>query len=197
MKREFLEEMNLGKEAVDKILDENSRDIGRWKQRAEAAEADKAAATQQLADRDKDMEDLKKSAADADGIKKQLEDLQAKYQTDTERYQAQLADRDYSDALTRAVADKGIKFSSKAAEKAFLADLMENRLEVKDGALMGFEEYHKSQMEADPTAFQSDRPAPSFVRPVGPGGPPPAAASRAKELAAKFAKEQYGVKESD
>lgn len=62
MKREFLEEMNLGKEAVDKILDENSRDIGRWKQRAEAAEADKAAATQQLADRDKDMEDLKKSA---------------------------------------------------------------------------------------------------------------------------------------
>lgn len=195
MKREFLEGLGLEKEAIDRILDENSKDIVRWKQKAETAEADKAAAEQQLADRDKDMEDLRKSAADADGIKQQLEDLQTKYKADTEQYQTQLADRDYNDALTRAIGEKGIKFSSKAAEKAFLSDLKTNRLEMKDGALVGFEEYHKAQLEADPTAFQGDKPAPSFVHPVGAGGPPPAATSRAREIADNYVKNNYGVKE--
>lgn len=172
MKREFLEGLGLEKEAIDSILDENSRDIGRWKQRAETAEADKAAVEQQLADRDKDMEALKQSAADADGVKRQLEDLQAKYSAETEQYKTQLADRDYTDAVARAIAEQGVKFSSKAAEKAFLADLKANRLEMKDGGLVGFEDYHKAQVEADPAAFQTDKPAPAFAKPVGPGGPP-------------------------
>ena len=47
-----------------------------------------------------------------------------------------------------------------------------NRLSVKDGALDGFEAYLKTQQESDPAAFQSDKPAPTFVKPVGPGGPP-------------------------
>lgn len=195
MKREFLEGLGLEKDAVDRIIDENSKDIGRWKQKAEAAEADKAAVEQQLIDRDKDMEDLRKSAADADGIRKQLEDLQAKYKTDTEQYQAQLSERDYADAVSHAIAASGVKFSSKAAEKAFVADLKTNRLEMKDGALVGFDEYHKAQLEADPTAFQGDKPAPSFVRPIGAGGPPPAVTSRAKEIANKFMQDNYGVKE--
>ena len=170
MKREFLEAMGLDKETVDKILDENSKDIGREKQKADQAKEDLAAVQQQLADRDKDIETLK--ALDADGLKKQLTDLQAKYNTETEQYKAQIADRDYSDAVKQAIADKGVKFSSKAAERAFLADLMANRLQIKDGALMGFEAYHKAQLEADPTAFQSDKPSPNIVKPVGAGGPP-------------------------
>ena len=170
MKREFLEAMGLDKETVDKILDENSKDIGREKQKADQAKEDIAAVQQQLADRDKDIETPK--ALDADGLKKQLTDLQAKYNTETEQYKAQIADRDYSDAVKQAIADKGVKFSSKAAERAFLADLMANRLQIKDGALMGFEAYHKAQLEADPTAFQSDKPSPNIVKPVGAGGPP-------------------------
>lgn len=105
-------------------------------------------------------------------IKTELEELKKKYTTETEQYQKQIADRDYADALHRAIADKGVKFSSKAAEKAFISDLTINRLSLKDGALDGFEEYLKTQQESDPTAFQSDKPTPTFVKPVGPGGPP-------------------------
>ena len=172
MKREFLEALGLDKETVDKVLDENSKDIGREKQKLDQVKADLTAAQEQLAQRDKDMEDLKKSAADADGIKQQLADLQAKYTTETEQYQKQIADRDYSDAVRRAIAEKDVKFSSKAAEKAFIADLTANRLTVKEGVLDGFDEYLKAQQSSDPTAFQSEKPAPSIVRPVGPGGPP-------------------------
>lgn len=172
MKREFLEALGLDKETVDKVLDENSKDIGREKQKLDQVKADLTTAQEQLAQRDKDMEDLKKSAEDADGIKQQLADLQAKYTTETEQYQKQIADRDYSDAVRRAIAEKDVKFSSKAAEKAFIADLTANRLTVKEGVLDGFDEYLKAQQSSDPTAFQSEKPAPSIVRPVGPGGPP-------------------------
>lgn len=172
MKRDFLEALGLDKETVDKVLDENSKDIGREKQKLDQVKADLSTAQEQLAQRDKDIEELKKSAGDVDGIKQQLADLQAKYTTETEQYQKQIADRDYSDAVNRAIADKGVKFSSKAAEKAFIADLTANRLTVKEGVLDGFEAYLKAQHDSDPTAFQSDKPAPTFVKPVGPGGPP-------------------------
>lgn len=172
MKRDFLEALGLDKETVDKVLDENSKDIGREKQKLDQVKADLSTAQEQLAQRDKDIEELKKSAGDVDGIKQQLADLQAKYTTETEQYQKQIADRDYADAVNRAIADKGVKFSSKAAEKAFIADLTANRLTVKEGVLDGFEAYLKAQQDSDPTAFQSDKPAPTFVKPVGPGGPP-------------------------
>ena len=172
MKRDFLEALGLDKETVDKVLDENSKDIGREKQKLDQVKADLTTAQEQLAQRDKDIEDLKKSAGDVDGIKQQLADLQAKYTTETEQYQKQIADRDYADAVNRAIADKGVKFSSKAAEKAFISDLNAKRLTIKEGALDGFEAYLKAQKDSDPTAFQSDKPAPTFVKPVGPGGPP-------------------------
>lgn len=35
MKREFLEALGIEKETIDKILDENSRDIGREKQKVD------------------------------------------------------------------------------------------------------------------------------------------------------------------
>lgn len=172
MKRDFLEGLGLDKDTVDKILDENSRDIGREKQKADQAKEDLAAAQKQLEDRDKDIAELQKSSGDAEGIRKQLEDLQGKYTKETEAYKAQLADRDYSDAMNRTISTKGIKFSSKAAEKAYLADLKAKGLELKDGELTGFDEWHKAQMAADPTAFQADKPAPRFVNPIGTGGAP-------------------------
>lgn len=190
MKKDELLGIGLTEEQADQVFAMNGKDIEKYKKAADDAKADKDTTMQQLADRDKDMEELKKSAGDAEAIKRQLETLQEKYKTDTETYQKQLADRDYSDALTRTIAASGIKFSSKAAEKAFLADLHANRLEVKEGALVGFEEYHKAQMESDPAAFQTDKPAPTFARPVGTGGSPAAeskGAMYAKQFSAQYA----------
>lgn len=111
-------------------------------------------------------------------------------QAEIEQYKTQIADRDYLDAAMRSIAGAGIKFSSKAAEKAYIADLKANRLETKDGKLVGFDDYHKAQVEADPSAFQSDKPAPVFVKPVGAGGPPAAeskGAMYAKQFNAQYA----------
>lgn len=172
MKKEELLEIGLTEEQADKVFAINGRDIERHKNAAETAKSDLAAVKEQLEQRDKDIEELKKSAGDVDAVKKQLEDLQAKYTTETEQYQKQIADRDYSDAVTRAIMDSGVKFSSKAAEKAFISDLNTNRLNLKDGTLEGFDTYLKSQKDSDPNAFQGEKPAPTFVKPVGAGGAP-------------------------
>lgn len=190
MKREFLEGLGIDKDVIDKILDETSRDIGREKQKADQAKADLTAAQEQLAARVKDIEDLKKTGGDAEAVRKQLEELQGKYAKETEAYKTQLAERDYSDAMRRTVEAKGIKFSSKAAEKAYLTDLKAKQLPLKDGALDGFDEWHKTQLEADPTAFQSGKPAPVFSKPVGSGGAPTAegkGAMYAKQFNAQYA----------
>lgn len=77
-----------------------------------------------------------------DALKREIED-----------YKSQLAERDYSDALRRAISDKGVTFSSKSAEKAFMADLKTTRFQVKDGALEGFDEYLEKAKSEDPGAF--------------------------------------------
>lgn len=152
MKTEELLEIGLTEEQATKVLAINGKDIERYKKAADTAKADLEASQEQLSQRDADIEKLKKSAGDVDGIKQQLADLQTKYTTETEQYQKQIADRDYADAVNHAIADKGVKFSSKAAEKAFVADLTANRLTLKNGALEGFEDYLKAQQGSDPAA---------------------------------------------
>lgn len=89
-------------------------------------------------------------------VKKQLADLQTKYDTDTKALQGQLDDRDYSDAINGFIAEKGLKFSSKSAEKAFISAFKEKKLERKDGAFVGADDFLKAQQEADPAAFSAE-----------------------------------------
>lgn len=172
MKREFLKNLGLEDEVIDKILDENSRDIGREKQKTTTAETALETAKTDLSAAQTELETLKQSNGDVAAMQKQLSDLQTKYDTDTAALNAQIADRDYSDAARRSVADKGLKFSSKAAERDFYSRLKEKKLTVKDGALEGFDDYVKAQKEAEPDSFASDKPVPRLVTPMGKGGAP-------------------------
>lgn len=198
MKREFLEGLGLDKETVDKVMAENGADLEREKAKTTQAKADLADAQAKLADRDKDLEQLKATAGDAETTKKQLEELQQRYTTETEQYKAQLADRDYADAISRSITSNGLKFSSKAAERDFIATVKEKKLELKDGDLTGFDDLVKEQREMDPGAFASNRPAPRIVAATGNGGAPAQPISRAAQLAAKYNENLYGkAKESD
>lgn len=163
MTREFLKNLGLEDSAIDKILDENMRDIGKEKGNAATAQTELAAAQDKLKVALEELDTLKKSNGDVSAVQQQLSDLQAKYDTDTKTLQAQLAERDYSDAITRAIAGKALKFSSKGAERAVIAELKEKKLELKDGELVGFDDFIKAQREADPDAFAPDKPAPRFL----------------------------------
>lgn len=115
-----------------------------------------------------ELETLKASSGDITAVQKQLTDLQAKYDTDTKALRDQLSDRDYADAIGKAIAGKGLKFSSKSAERAFTAALKEQKLELKDGELTGLDDFIKAQKEADPEAFAPEK---SGTVKVSLGGP--------------------------
>lgn len=105
-----------------------------------------------------EVEKNKKFEAAADGetiesLQNKLKELQGKYDKETEAYKAQLAQRDYQSAIDKAIADSGVKFSSKSAEKAFRAGIGDSKLEMKDGALDGFDKYLEKAKSDDPSAF--------------------------------------------
>lgn len=142
-----------------------------------------------------ELETLKKSNGDVATVQKQLEELQKKYDDDTAALNAQLSDRDYADAISKAITGKGLKFSSKSAERAFTAALKEQKLELKDGELSGLDDFIKAQKEADPEAFAPDKAPPRFVTGSGSGGghgEPPKQTSRAAQLAAEYHASLYG-----
>lgn len=105
-----------------------------------------------------EVEKNKKFEAAADGetiesLQNKLKELQGKYDKETEAYKAQLTQRDYQTAIDKAIADSGVKFSSKSAEKAFRAGIGDSKLEMKDGALDGFDKYLEKAKSEDPSAF--------------------------------------------
>lgn len=197
MTRDFLKNLGLDDEAIDKILDENMADIGKEKRKTEAAEAKTTAANEALSDAQGELETLKASNGDIAKVQQQLSELQAKYDADTGDLRSQLAARDYSDAISKAISDKGLKFSSKSAQSAFVAALKEKKLELKDGALDGLDDFIKAQRDADPDAFAPDKAPPRFATGSGSGsgghGAPPKPTSRAAELAAQYHQNQYGT----
>ena len=157
MTREFLKKLGLEEAAIDQILDENMDDIGKEKAKTTAAKAALTEAQGQLTAAQTELEGLKTAGGDIAAVRQQLTELQAKYDTDTKALQGQLADRDYSDAISRAIAGRGLKFSSKSAERAFTAALREQKLTLKDGELTGLDDFIKAQKEADPEAFAPEK----------------------------------------
>lgn len=195
MTREFLKNLGLEDAAIDNILNENMADIGKEKAKTTAAKADLADAQGKLTAAQSELETLKKAGGDAADIQKQLTDLQAKYDKDTGDLRTQLADRNYADAISKAITGKGLKFSSKSAERAFTAALKEQKLELKDGELSGLDDFIKAQKEADPEAFAPDKAPPRLVTGSGGGGghgEPPKQPSRAAQLAAEHHISLYG-----
>lgn len=172
MTREFLEGLGLEDSAIDSIMAENEQDVNKEKQETVKAKTDLTEAQTKLATAQSDLEALRKSSGDGDAetIRQQLETSQAEAATLRE----QLADRDYTDGMRAAVAGKGLKFSSKSAERDFMAQLKEKRLELKDGELVGLDDFITARKEEDPYAFASDNPMPRFMGPTGTGGAPPA-----------------------
>lgn len=102
MKREFLQNIKIGdqaltKELIDAIMDENGKDI----EAAKKSFADYDTLKTQLADANKAIEDFK--GLDIDGVKKAADDWKAKYEQAEKDHAAKLADMEFDGLLSTAV----------------------------------------------------------------------------------------------
>lgn len=150
MTRKFLEEMGLTKEQVDKILDENSQDIGKAKGDLDNAQTEVATLKGQIKDRDKQLETLKKSTGDVESLKKQIETLQEDNKTAAEKHALEVKSLKVESLVSLALTNA--KAKNNVAVKALLKDL--DKAEIsEDGTVKGLSEQIEALKKADETKF--------------------------------------------
>ena len=91
---------------------------------------------------------------DLETITKERDEWKEKAETAANEYKQKLEERDYKDAVDAAVKD--LKFSSNSAKKAFVSDLMSDKLKMKNGMLVGFNDFVDAYKKEDATAFVDD-----------------------------------------
>ena len=139
----------------EKKLGKVETDRDTWKERAETAESTlKGFEGVDLETMQRDLADWKKKAEDAE-----------------KNAQAQLYERDFSDALKTEF--EGIKFSSEAAKRAIMAEVKDAGLKLKDGKILGLNDLITQMKEKDASAFvdeeqqRAQQNAARFTQPIG------------------------------
>lgn len=124
---------------ISKVTDKLEADRDNWKQKAEAAE-----------------ETLKKfDGVDLETMQAELATWKTKAENAEKDYAAQIAKRDFEDALKEEIG--GYKFTSEAAKKAIMAEIREAGLKVKDGKILGLSDLLAQMKEKDASAFVDEK----------------------------------------
>ncbi len=173
MKRKFLEDMGLEKEQVDKILDENSQDIGKAKGDSEkihkdldAANAEVESLKGQISDRDKQLETLKNSTGDVEAMKQQIATLQADNKAKDDAHAAEIKQLKIDAAIDSALT--GAKAKNNTAVKALLKDLDKAEL-ADDGTIKGLAEQIEALQKSDAYLFDTTTKKKTQVKGAKPG----------------------------
>ena len=147
MKRKFLEDLGLEKEQIDKILDENSQDIGKAKgdledvqEKLKNAEGEIETLKGQVKDRDGQLETLKNSTGDIDSLKEQIQNLQNDNKTKDAAHAAEIK------KLQREAIDNNLLTSADAKNPKAVLALFD---EIDDSVdLDGYKTKRSEQLEA-------------------------------------------------
>lgn len=86
MKREFLKQMGIADDLIDKIMDENGKDINAAKGDLETVSKERDGYKTSIGEYEKQLADLKKSAGDNAALTQQITDLQAKNKTQADDF---------------------------------------------------------------------------------------------------------------
>ena len=172
-KRKFFEDMGLEKEQVDKILDENSQDIGKAKGDSEKIQKDLDAANAeveslkgQISDRDKQLETLKNSTGDVEGMKQEIAKLQADNKAKDDAHAAEIKQLKIDAAIDSALT--GAKAKNNTAVKALLKDLDKAEL-AEDGTIKGLAEQIEALQKSDAYLFDITTKKQTQVKGAKPG----------------------------
>ncbi len=134
----------------------------------------KKALEQDVANRDKQLDDLKASTGDVEDLKKQIAALQEQNKTDKEAHEAELNQLRMDNAVEAALTAAGAK--NNKAVKALLTEFLADAKLTDDGKVKGLDAEIASMAKAEETAFlfavADNKAAPQFkgMTPGNPGG---------------------------
>lgn len=137
---------------LNKKVSENYKTVSEHKKKVEKLEEER--------DQFKEQYETAKETLDGfdgknfEAITKERDEWKEKAEKAEKDFNAKIEKRDYSDAVAKAM--ENLKFSSNSARKAFQAELEADPLKMKDGKLLGFDDFVKSYQETDASAFVSE-----------------------------------------
>ena len=166
MKTEFLKSLNLSQEVIDKIMAENGKDIAVEQKKAEKVIQERdsyklRAESLETQVNDANTEIQKFKDMDIDGIKKAADDWKETAEKAKADADKQISQMKFDYALSAALT--GAKAKNAKAVKALL-DMDGLKFNDNDGKIVGLDE-QLAQIKADNDyLFESDEPAPEFVK---------------------------------
>lgn len=178
MKRDFLKNLGIeDKDLIDKILDENSADIGRAKGELETYKTQVSDLKNQLGAKDNEINSLKEKADKVDGLNQQITQLTADKTQLTNDLNTKVSALQKSYAI-----ENGVRDAKAKNVKAVMALLDMGKITYENGELSGISEQLDALKSGEDTSFlfgenQANTPSGTHVNNPpngGNGGNPPA-----------------------
>lgn len=156
------------KEEFDKEFNANYKTVAEMEKKSKAYDDLKKKYDEDVKSRDKSLADLQKQLEDSgndkeelDKIRKDLEKAREDFDAEKKEHEENLKKQKYESAV--ADATKDLKFSSNSAKEQFHAKLVEKKLPVEDGKLIGLNDFVEDYKEKDAQAFvEEDEGKPHF-----------------------------------
>lgn len=153
MTRKFLEELGLEKEAIDKIMSQNGKDIENAKGDITAVTAERDSLKKDVEERDKQINTLKESAGSNEELKKQIETFTQQNKDQKAAYEKEIAMIKLTAAVDAELTAAGSK--NNIAVRAMLADFLKDA-KVEDGKVMSKENGEAIPLSAKVEAMKKD-----------------------------------------
>lgn len=163
MKRKFLEDLGLDKDAIDKVMAENGADIEAAKADYDALKQERDSLAAQVTERDGQLETLRKSAGENEALTKQIADLQAENLAARQQYESDMKELKLSTAIKLALGDT-------AQDAELVAGLLDKSKLIlsEDGKVTGLEEQLKALKKEKAFLFKEEKAPQQQIR----GGKP-------------------------
>ncbi len=151
MKREFLEELKLEKDAIDKIMAENGKDIETEKQKATAKQTELDGVKTQLTEANKQIEAFK--GMNIEDIKKSAEDYKTKFEEAEKNHKAELDKIAYNSAAEKFI--DSLKPTDNLSKSAILSEFNKKEFKLDGETFQGAKEWAE-QFKKDNSAHFLD-----------------------------------------
>lgn len=158
MEREFLKGLGLEKDAIDKIMAENGKDIELEKGKVKDIQSQLVTANNTIKERDKQLETLKNSPDNPETLKQQIQQLQDDNKAKDEAHQKEIKELKVNSALEKALTNAKAK-NAKAVQA--LLDLGDDVELNEDGTIKGLDEKIKALKKSDAYMFDDAKPSTS------------------------------------